>query len=113
MSQKTGEECKEGILGFGFTPHVIEVHGNVKYMHCSNEEKECSKNFYLSPSLACVKDFADHVPLCHECGAWMKPHCMFFDESYSEHFYRVETINAFLEEGIDCLIVVGTALATG
>jgi NAD-dependent SIR2 family protein deacetylase len=37
---------------------------------------------------------------------------MFFDESYSEHYYRNVSVNAFLEK-TDCLIVVGTALATG
>ena len=42
----------------------------------------------------------------------MKPHCMFFDETYSEHFYRKDTVDSFLEQS-DCLIVVGTALATG
>ena len=36
---------------------------------------------------------------------------MFFDEYYSEHFYRVDTVNSFLKQ-TDCLIVVGTALAT-
>ena len=41
----------------------------------------------------------------------MKPHCMFFDESYSEHYYRVDTVDDFVAQS-DCLIVVGTALAT-
>ena len=41
----------------------------------------------------------------------MKPHSMFFDECYSEHYYRFDTVNDFVEES-DCLIVVGTALAT-
>jgi len=41
----------------------------------------------------------------------MKPHSMFFDESYSEHYYRKETVDAFLKE-IDALVVVGTALQT-
>ncbi len=36
---------------------------------------------------------------------------MFFDEMYSEHYYRKETVIDFVEES-DCLIVVGTALAT-
>lgn len=36
---------------------------------------------------------------------------MFFDETYSEHYYRVDTVKAFCEEA-DCLIVAGTALAT-
>lgn len=41
----------------------------------------------------------------------MKPHCMFFDESYNEHYYRRDTVYAQLEKA-DCLIVVGTALQT-
>ena len=41
----------------------------------------------------------------------MKPHCMFFDESYSEHYYRVDTVKDFVDKS-DCLIVIGTALAT-
>ena len=36
---------------------------------------------------------------------------MFFDETYSEHYYRKTTVENFLEKA-DCLIVVGTALAT-
>lgn len=36
---------------------------------------------------------------------------MFFDEAYSEHYYRKDTVKEFVE-GSDCLIVVGTALAT-
>jgi NAD-dependent SIR2 family protein deacetylase len=41
----------------------------------------------------------------------MKPHCMFFDEVYSEHYYRKKTVERYLED-CDALIVVGTALAT-
>src|SRR5690242_16655785 len=81
-------------------------------MHCSDEDKECSKLFYKSPTLEEVEDITNHVPACSECNAPMKPHCMFFDESYSEHYYRVETVNDYMEK-MDCLIVVGTALATG
>jgi NAD-dependent SIR2 family protein deacetylase len=41
----------------------------------------------------------------------MKPHEMFFDETYSEHYYRSDTVKEYLN-GVDCLIVVGTALET-
>ena len=51
------------------------------------------------------------VPKCIECDAPMKFHCMCFDENYSEHYYRKETVMNFINE-CDCLIVVGTALAT-
>lgn len=51
------------------------------------------------------------MPLCPECGKPMKPHSMFFDEKYSEHYYRMSTVENFVADA-DCLIVVGTTLAT-
>ena len=42
----------------------------------------------------------------------MKPHCMFFDEVYSEHYYREKTTMEVCSQKMDCLIVIGTALAT-
>jgi len=92
-----------------FTPHLYEIHGNVFYMHCEDEEEEHSKIFYDCPKLSEVKDKTNHVPLCKECGKRMKPHSMFFDECYSEHYYRKETVDDFREDA-DLLIVVGTAL---
>jgi hypothetical protein len=58
-----------------------------------------------------VKDHKDHVPKCKECGKDMKPHGMFFDESYNEHYYRSESIAEFYED-CDAMIVVGTTLLT-
>ena len=102
-------------------------------MHCSDECEEHSRTFLPGPSLeefeAAAAEAASRgesvltdeetgktynfclVPKCTQCGQPMKPHCMFFDESYSEHFYRKDTVDSFLEQS-DCLIVVGTALAT-
>jgi NAD-dependent SIR2 family protein deacetylase len=78
-------------------------------MHCSNEDNDCSLQLFKSPSLGQVTDRANHVPQCKACGAPMKPHTMFFDESQSEHYYRHNTIKE-LADDIDALIVVGTAL---
>ena len=41
----------------------------------------------------------------------MKPHCLFFDELYSEHYFREETICNYVNSS-DCLIVVGSTLTT-
>ena len=90
----------------------MEMHGNVRYMHCSDEDKECSLKFFKAPELHEVHDRTNHVPKCTSCGEPMKPHCMFFDECYSEHYYRDASIRE-LEYSIDALIVIGTALATG
>ena len=37
---------------------------------------------------------------------------MFFDEGYSEEYYRYQTIKIIEDRKTDCLLVVGTALAT-
>jgi NAD-dependent deacetylase len=81
-------------------------------MHCSDEESDHATTFLRSPALKDVKDRKNHVPKCPTCDKIMKPHCMFFDECYSERFYRKETVDKFLEDA-DCCIVVGTALQTG
>ena len=86
------EEKKEGTATYAFTPYLLEMHGNVRYMHCSDEDKECSTVFYKAPELHEVADRTNHVPECPSCGFPMKPHAMFFDESYSEHYYRDATM---------------------
>ena len=86
------------------------MHGNVRYMHCRDDDKECSRKFYKAPELHEVADRTNHVPKCKECGQDMKPHCMFFDESYCEEYYRDKTTNIIVDEKMDCLIVIGTAL---
>ena len=53
-----------------------------------------------------------YIPKCAECGAPMKPHCMFFDEHYVQHYYGNLTVDAFLKKA-DCALVVGTALESG
>ena len=103
-------------------------------MHCSDETQDHSQNlvptprleefeaaeaeaksrgefFITDPESGLTQNYC-HVPKCTECGAPMKLHCMFFDECYSEHYYRSDSVDSFLQES-DCLIVVGTALATG
>lgn len=75
-------------LPCAFTPHIYEIHGNVFYMHCSDEKSDHAQKFVAAPSLSEVKNKASHVPLCAECSLPMKPHCMFFDESYNEWYYR-------------------------
>lgn len=99
----------EGTATFAFTPYLMEMHGNVRYMHCSDEDKDCSLTFYVAPELHEIHDPKNHVPKCTVCGAPMKPHCMFFDENYSEHYYRDQTMRS-LEPAADLLIVIGTAL---
>ena len=81
-----------------FVPHVYEIHGNMKYMHCSAESVDCSKKLLLAPSIEDAdkqkrgKKKQKLVPKCSECGKLMKPHVLFFDEIHSEHYYRYDTV---------------------
>ena len=95
-----------------FTPHVYEVHGAVRFMHCVDQDKECGKLIIPGPSLAEAEEYQAEnksilVPKCADCGKNMKPHSMFFDEQYSEEYYRYTTVKDFCSEA-DCLIVIGT-----
>mmetsp|Transcript_77701 Transcript_77701/g.107464 ORF Transcript_77701/g.107464 Transcript_77701/m.107464 type:complete len:137 (-) Transcript_77701:102-512(-) len=103
---------KIGSNNYAFTDNIHEIHGNFYYMHCSDEEQDHSKQFYKGPLTANENKATGGVPVCKECGANMKPHVMFFDEKYSEHYYRSETVKDYLEN-CDCLVVVGATLETG
>jgi NAD-dependent deacetylase len=48
---------------------------------------------------------------CRRCGAWMRPHVLWFDECYDEPFYRADSaVRAAWEAAL--LLVVGTSGAT-
>jgi len=73
--------------------------------------KNCSNDFYLSPEPPTnPEERKNLVPKCPKCESVMKPHCMFFDESYTEELYRSKTVSEYLHDKLDGLIVVGTAL---
>ena len=65
------------------------------------------------PTLEKLKDSQDKilVPKCVECGKNIKPHCMFFDESYSQKYYRMDTVKKFIQDA-DCALICGTSLET-
>jgi NAD-dependent deacetylase len=41
----------------------------------------------------------------------MRPHILFFDESYNEKYYRQDTVKESYEKS-DCLIIIGTSIET-
>ena len=90
----------------GFTEGILELHGNVYYMHCSDDDCPASTDFLRSPD-----SVEEEFPTCKRCKSLMKPHCMLFDESYNEKYYRIETILEYLKE-CDGIVVIGTALET-
>jgi NAD-dependent SIR2 family protein deacetylase len=50
--------------------------------------------------------------LCPKCETPLRPHIMFFDETYEESINRCDTIRQFVKEA-EAVLVIGTALQTG
>jgi NAD-dependent deacetylase len=48
---------------------------------------------------------------CPSCGGLTRPHVLWFDEFYDEHFYRANSATQWASRS-DLLLVVGTAGAT-
>jgi NAD-dependent SIR2 family protein deacetylase len=42
----------------------------------------------------------------------MRPQILWFDETYNQKYYQVESVGDILDSDVDAVIVVGTALAT-
>ena len=88
-------------MNFGFCPGVYEIHGNTFHMRCENE---CSIRLFKTPE-------NQKIPKCPKCGQVCRPHTLLFDESYSEKYYRSDTVNQIADQ-MDAIVVIGTALET-
>jgi NAD-dependent deacetylase len=89
---------------------TYEIHGNISLMRCS---REC-------PGLAAVPLEALTEPppgglarwlSCGACGAWMRPHVLWFDEYYDEPLFRFESSLRAVERAA-LLVVIGTTGST-
>lgn len=105
------DSTENGDAMHGFTEGVYEIHGNIKYMRWFQEW-----NLYLydvpRPSPNLESDSDEIIPKCTQCGSIMRPHILWFDETYTQEMHHIGTIQSILASDIDCLIVVGTELAT-
>ena len=92
---------------------TMEIHGNINIHRCAGR---CGTRSALpllrGVGAACEFDKRWKPALtCTECGGWMRPHVLWFDEYYDEEQYRFESaIRA--AEAADALVVVGTTGAT-
>ena len=93
---------------------VFTIHGDAAWVRCS---AECGLGLVDQPDMG-TRDTttpftaADRARLtCPRCGAWLRPHVLWFDECYDEENYRLETVIRAAREA-DLLLVVGTSGAT-
>ncbi|CAD8132739.1 unnamed protein product [Paramecium octaurelia] len=94
----------------GHFESIYEIHGNIKYMRCSQEctlEKDELATLYEMPDL--TKNLR---PKCPKCGEDARPHILFFDESYTNENCRIQELQDKYD-AYDTIIVVGTMLETG
>lgn len=93
---------------------VLAIHGDAAWVRCA---AECGAGLTPLPDLG-RRDSAtpftedDRRALtCRRCGAWLRPHVLWFDECYDEAYYRMESaLRAAAAAAL--LLVVGTSGAT-
>ncbi|WP_299454820.1 Sir2 family NAD-dependent protein deacetylase [uncultured Microscilla sp.] len=94
---------------------VLEIHGNMETVRCS---EECSMDVYPFPlDIGTAPYNAKMITQqweklkCPDCDSLMRPNVLMFDEYYNERLYKQESaIEAALNTGV--LFVVGTSGAT-
>ena len=94
--------------------NVLAIHGDAQWVRCADA---CGLGLVDLPDFGVrEKDTpftsADRDRLtCEKCGAWLRPHVLWFDEYYDEEHYRADSAMAAAERA-DLLLVVGTSGAT-
>ena len=56
----SAQKASEGDLNFAFTPHVVEIHGNFKYMRCNGD----CPGFFLAPNHIKAFEKVEDIPHC-------------------------------------------------
>jgi NAD-dependent deacetylase len=92
-----------------------EIHGNVFKVRCS---AGCSTLLAPLPAGIGAKARGERLEpdearrlRCRNCGAWLRPHVLWFDECYDEANFHFESVLA-LARRTDLLLIVGTSGAT-
>lgn len=94
---------------------TYQIHGNVAFMRCVNECQQrltpLPSELYEREKDQALSDDDKALLSCPDCGAPTRPHVLWFDESYDEHYFKFESAVAAAGQ-TDVLIVAGTSGAT-
>lgn len=92
-----------------------EIHGNIFRVRCA---AGCTADLAPLPAGVAPKAPGEGLTAdeteglrCRSCGAWLRPHVLWFDECYDEAYFHYQTVLA-LAQNTDLLIIVGTSGAT-
>ena len=94
---------------------TYQIHGNIFYLRCS---EECRPDVDPIPDTIGPKAMNQALTLaewrmlhCPSCGGLLRPHVLWFDETYNERYYYLESaLKAARETAL--LIIAGTSGAT-
>lgn len=94
---------------------TYQIHGNIDYMRCA---QACTTALLAIPNTVSFKAKGETLTgperaalRCPDCGGWARPHVLWFDETYNEHFFRFHSsLLAASEAGL--LLVIGTSGST-
>jgi NAD-dependent deacetylase len=89
-----------------------QIHGNIFFMRCVSE---CRESIYPLPPEINGKKKGESLTaqdrmllICPDCSGHVRPHILWFDESYNENYYRLySSLKAASETGL--LVVAGTS----
>jgi NAD-dependent deacetylase len=105
-------------LRAGSSPgRTFQIHGNIDFHRCAGACGRGQVPVPLPPTLGETwdKDRPIDPPtralLTCACGAWTRPHVLWFDESYDEPLFRARSTLTAMEQAA-ALVVVGTSGAT-
>jgi NAD-dependent deacetylase len=94
---------------------VFAVHGHLEQVRCS---QECTPALRALPAGVGTKQAGEPLTVeeraaltCDACGAWLRPHVLWFDETYDEARFRFESTLAAARDAA-LLVTVGTSGAT-
>lgn len=93
---------------------VYCIHGDAAWVRCA---AECGAGLLDLPEFPARQKDDPFTPedrarlTCPRCGAWLRPHVLWFDEYYDEPYYRMESALRAAGQA-DLLLVVGTSGAT-
>lgn len=119
ISKHLGDRCvvitqnADGYHQAAGTQNVLEIHGNALQVRCS---ESCEYPPVLLPIPASVSgeavvDLANPDMRCPKCKHFLRPHALFFDETYNDELYNLRaSLNATRQTGL--LVIVGTAGVT-
>jgi len=94
---------------------TIYIHGDLDFVRCS---EECDSTLYQFPNQIANKKKGERISefdkehlICPNCGEDLRPHVLWFDETYNETYYKFQTAKSELDK-TNILFLVGTSGGT-